>query len=136
MIIQYKYFDDQDIIDQEDPSLFIDIPEDDIIYLDKAYLTSKNLEFLIPYFSKYTNTFPLLKTPGTEIEYSACLFFTEDEYTVLKDQQNHDFTNGIYHSIDRLALDENGVLYDISEEEPKSFKWYVYNLIYTKSVIE
>lgn len=137
MIIQYAYFDRQGIMDQEDPSVIEGVPQEDVIYLNtEEYLNSHDLSMLIPYFSKYTDTFPVLKTPDTENEYSAYLYFTIEEYAELKKNQNSYFNNGIYCSLDRLAIDDEGNLYDIPEEEPKTFRWYIHKIVYIKEVTE
>lgn len=128
MILRYTYFStSEDIIDQE--PLIDKLPADKVKWLSKEELYKKTafIESIWPFNTKYEKI-PLVATDDSNTEYDVKFYFTEDEYKIL--QKDAPLLVPYLLTLkDRLALDENGNLYDIDEDQPKTFTWYSFGII-------
>lgn len=128
MILRYTYFStSEDIIDQE--PLIDKLPADKVKWLSKEELYKKTafIESIWPFNTKYEKI-PLVATDDSNTEYDVKFYFTEDEYKIL--QKDAPLLVPYLLTLkDRLALDENGNLYDIDEDQPKTFTWYLFGIV-------
>lgn len=128
MILRYTYFStSEDIIDQE--PLIDKLPADKVKWLSKEELYKKTafIESIWPFNTKYEKI-PLVAIDDSNTEYDVKFYFTEDEYKILQKDAPL-LVPYLLILKDRLALDENGNLYDIDEDQPKTFTWYSFGII-------
>lgn len=124
MILRYNYFGDE--LDHE--ALIDTVPEGDkwVIDFDKFEEIVGLFAQTINKYMKY-DEYTLIKDPQKLGHYQIDFYFTKEEYAQIK-KYDPDFAGFMYHFLDRLAIDDEGNLYDIDDQEPASFDWYCYFL--------
>ena len=124
MILRYNYFGNE--LDHE--ALIDTVPAEDkwIIDFNKFESIVGIFAITINKYMKY-DEYTLIKDPEKLGNYQIDFYFTKEEYNQIK-KYDPDFAQYMYHFLDRLAIDEEGNLYDIDDQEPASFDWYCYFL--------
>ena len=126
MFLRYKYFSDG--IDHE--AALADLSADKIKYINKKELSTlagqANTETIWE-FNTIFKELPLVVKKDGSTEFETTFLFTQDEYDQIK-EENPFFAGILYSFKDRLAVDEDGNLYDIPDDQPKSFQWYSFSV--------
>ena len=135
MFLRFAYFHDdseQGTPEEIDHEKLVPLVPDD----DKVYLTVKNLQEIVGktfadalMSQMRSNTIPALKDPTLPGIFSVKCLFTQEDYDVLMMFGHDEFCKVLFKFYDRLAFDEEtGELYDIDENEPASYLWYMYTI--------
>ena len=127
MYLRYNYLEIRGIIDHE--AELVNVPEDKIIYMSKEELIENTGSFgeTIWSFNKKYEELPLVEEPKDTTKHGVNFYFTEEEYSQIK-TLNPGFAAILFQFYDRLAVDEDGNLYDIGDDQEKTFKWYSFFL--------
>lgn len=127
MYLRYNYF--QDELDHE--ALLDDVPSSDKWEMPFAKFSDVVGTFSITIINyieeKGYDSAILLKDRNVLGNYQVGFYFTTEEYLDIK-EKDPEFAKYMYHYQDRLAVDDEGNLYDIDDQEPASFDWYCYFL--------
>lgn len=127
MILRYNYLNDE--LDHE---ALIDTVPNKFKYT-VSFETFKEIvgdfaDTIIPYLEAkdYTDVI-LIRDPENIANYQIAFYFVQEEFNEIK-KNDPNFARYMYHFVDRLAIDDEGNLYDIDDQEPASFDWYCYFL--------
>lgn len=128
MHARYKYFSNK--VNHEE--LLDTVPEE-----HKYIITFDKFEEIVGIFANTIKLYLdsdeilLLLNPQNLNTYQIGFFFTQDEFNQIQ-SIDPNFAKYLFKFLDRLAVDENGELYDIDENEPASYPWYCYFLDISK----